>query len=150
MITVRMQFDESGIFGSNSHLSRRIKYYKTVIPKEIAEIYANAIIEVAKAKFSHPRPYLVNYIKPKKMNDDSWIVTAPAYAAIVDRGRKPGKAPPASDIHLAQWAKAANINLFWLRYSIANHGTRPKNFIRPGMTLARARVRELMMRRTKG
>lgn len=97
---------------------------------------AKHIRKSASGRFSFPRGYLENSIKPRKIGNNRYAVIAAHYSWFVDMGRRAGRAPPLSP-KFAQWARKAGISPYKLRASIARKGTRPRQFIRAGLLSAR-------------
>jgi len=126
------------------------KYMQNAL-KQSAEIYAETIKQ--HAKFTFPRGSLKQRIKTKMARSSSrrravWIVQMPYYAWAVEYGRKAGRMPP-NNAKIQRWARLAGMSPFYLRKTIAKHGTTARPFIRPGVRAAHRKAYDMFYKRIK-
>ena len=150
-MTIYVDVDTRRVEDKLGRMLRKIPQISDDTARQIAEVYAKRIHAEASHVFSYPRRSqgmlrrgAIRAARVKRDAKDSvWGVAMPTYGIIVDKGRSPGRAPPDSPV-IRKWASAAGINTWWLRRSIARHGTRPRKFIYPAILKAKSDVRKII------
>jgi len=152
MIAVKIDIKAQKVVDRFGRMLRRLPKISEEIAKEIAEEYAESLRNVAKTAFTFPTGKLYKSIKVKRIkaspNEYTYGVAMVRYAMFVDRGRRKGKAPP-NIAKIRAWAEKAGFSSWWLRTTIARHGTRPRKFIYPASVRARQNIKRILSEKAK-
>ncbi len=141
-------------------IKAKIPKLSNMMVRKAAEIMRDSLRKsVSETRFTHSTGYLKTHIniKPGKARGrrNLYYVTMPYYAWAVERGRMPGKWPPPphgrvrGGVKLANWARSAGLPWRALRRSIGEKGTRPRPFMRRGITMGVKQIRSEMEKMLK-